>query len=348
MVETPPTPLLIPTGMGSGPTAPPRKTSATAPLTNLRTSPSCRNRTSLLAGCTFTSTPAGSISRKRTATGKRPRINALWYPSNKAAFKLMLWMGRPFTKRICSALVARLTPGRPIYPFSLIPPSSTSKGRTEDFHSFPKTAVSLSSSPDRALSCQKTAPSRLRTQLTSGRAKAVRRIPCSICPHSVSSVRRNFLRPGTWAKSCFTSILVPFGQPVWPARMIFPPSITTSVPSNESASFVFSVNRLTEAMLGSASPRKPNVRIPNRSAASRILLVACRSKANSASSGPIPWPSSVTRIRDRPPRSTLTSTFLAPASREFSTNSFTTDAGRSTTSPAAIRFATTSASRRIR
>ena len=126
-----------------------------------------------------------------------------------------------------------------------------------------------------------------------------------------------------------------------------PQSITTSVPSKESVSRVRKVNRLTEAILGNASPRNPNVRIPSKSEASRILLVAWRSSASSASSGPIPCPSSLTRIKERPPLSTLTSTFLAPASSAFSTSSFTTDAGRSTTSPAAIRFATTSANRRI-
>src|SRR4029077_6602063 len=43
-----------------------------------------------------------------------------------------------------------------------------------------------------------------------------------------------------------------------------------------------------------------------------------------------------------PPASTLILMRVAPASREFSSNSFTTDAGRSTTSPAAILLATAS------
>ena len=37
----------------------------------------------------------------------------LWYPSSNAAFRLPLCTGREFTKRICSARVARFTPGRP-------------------------------------------------------------------------------------------------------------------------------------------------------------------------------------------------------------------------------------------
>jgi hypothetical protein len=42
----------------------------------------------------------------------------------------------------------------------------------------------------------------------------------------------------------------------------------------------------------------------------------------------------------RPPAVISTSIFVAPASTQFSINSFTTEAGRSTTSPAAILFAT--------
>ncbi len=55
---------------------------------------------------------------------------------------------------------------------------------------------------------------------------------------------------------------------------------------------------------------------------------------------PIPMPSSLTRMRRRPPSSTSSSIAVAPASSAFSTSSLTTDAGRSTTSPAAIWSAT--------
>src|SRR5215472_2226367 len=49
-----------------------------------------------------------------------------------------------------------------------------------------------------------------------------------------------------------------------------------------------------------------------------------------------------------PPCSTSMRVLFAPASSAFSSSSFTTDAGRSTTSPAAILFATDSGSMRIR
>src|SRR5438552_9810029 len=50
----------------------------------------------------------------------------------------------------------------------------------------------------------------------------------------------------------------------------------------------------------------------------------------------MPSPSSRTEIRSSPPAPRQTSTWRAPASSAFSTSSFTTEAGRSITSPAAI------------
>ena len=93
-------------------------------------------------------------------------------------------------------------------------------------------------------------------------------------------------------------------------------------------------------MAASASPRKPRVPMASRSYSLRILLVAWRRKAVSASPAAMPQPSSVTRIRVMPPCWTSTVTVAAAASMAFSMSSLTTDAGRSTTSPAAIRSAT--------
>ncbi len=58
----------------------------------------------------------------------------------------------------------------------------------------------------------------------------------------------------------------------------------------------------------------------------------------------MPLPSSVMPIRRRPPPSVKMSIRLAPASMAFSTSSLTTLAGRSTTSPAAMRLTTCSGS----
>ena len=62
----------------------------------------------------------------------------------------------------------------------------------------------------------------------------------------------------------------------------------------------------------------------------------------------MPWPSSLTRISAAPPSRRSTVTVRAPASSAFSTSSFTAEAGRSTTSPAAILLTSASGSRRMR
>src|SRR5690606_621719 len=61
----------------------------------------------------------------------------------------------------------------------------------------------------------------------------------------------------------------------------------------------------------------------------------------------MPQPSSVTRISALPPLAIATSMRVAPASNAFSTSSLTAEAGRSTTSPAAMRLAAASSSCRI-
>src|ERR1700678_2641935 len=120
------------------------------------------------------------------------------------------------------------------------------------------------------------------------------------------------------------------------------------VPSPSSASRVSSSRREIAAMVGKASPRNPSVAIESRSSAGRSLDVAWRSKASRASAGFMPQPSSITRIRRLPPDSVSMRIERAPASSAFSSSSFTTDAGRSTTSPAAILLATVSGSMRMR
>src|SRR4029453_9095772 len=94
--------------------------------------------------------------------------------------------------------------------------------------------------------------------------------------------------------------------------------------------------RESGAVASSASPRNPRVRMARRSSAARSLLVAWRRTLSTASSRDIPEPSSVTSMRRVPPPSMTTRTERAPASRAFSPSSLTTEAGRSTTSPAAI------------
>nr|GLL40480.1 hypothetical protein APHCRT_1079 [Ipomoea trifida] len=61
----------------------------------------------------------------------------------------------------------------------------------------------------------------------------------------------------------------------------------------------------------------------------------------------MPWPSSETWMSLRPPSLTTTEIEVEPASRLFSTSSFTAETGRWMTSPAAILFTTDWSRRRI-
>src|SRR5215471_13837050 len=165
-----------------------------------------------------------------------------------------------------------------------------------------------------------------------------------MCESSVDSAFRNFFRAGVLKKRSRTVIEVPGGSPASSTRAIFPPLISITVPAGSSAARVSSRKRDTEAIDGNASPRNPRVVTLSRSSAFLIFEVACRSNASMASSRTMPHPLSVIWINFFPPASTLSLIRVAPASSEFSSISFTTDAGRSTTSPAAIWFATVSES----
>ena len=100
-------------------------------------------------------------------------------------------------------------------------------------------------------------------------------------------------------------------------------------------------------MEASASPRNPRVWMEFRSVSSVILLVAWRMKAVEIYSGSMPLPLSLTSISLTPPDSMETVIWVAPASMEFSISSLATEAGRSTTSPAAISSAVCLSSTRM-
>ena len=135
-------------------------------------------------------------------------------------------------------------------------------------------------------------------------------------------------------------MVVPSGAPAASTVPGTPPSRWRDAPSAAPAWRVRMSTRLTAEMAARASPRNPRVPIFPRSASVRSLEVAWRRKAVGSSAGAMPQPLSVTRIMPMPPRRISTTTAVEPASMAFSTSSFTTLAGRSTTSPAAIRSAT--------
>ena len=159
-------------------------------------------------------------------------------------------------------------------------------------------------------------------------------------PSSVVYDLRNFLLAGTLQKRSRASTVVPGGHPAVPVSSREPALTTRRKPSSDSLRRVVIVKRDTDAIEGIASPRKPNVFISSMSSTSKIFEVACRSRERSASSRVMPHPSSCTATSLRPPCAIVTLMLRAPASSAFSINSFTMDAGRSTTSPAAILFAT--------
>ncbi len=156
------------------------------------------------------------------------------------------------------------------------------------------------------------------------------------CASSTDLDLRCFLLAGTLKNSSSTATSVPGGQPAGDTESIRPPVSRTSVPSSVPCSRVLITILDTDAIEDKASPLNPYVESLSRSSIAAILLVACLSKAARASSLDIPAPSSLTSIDRLPPSSTETVTAVAPASSAFSTSSLTTDAGLSTTSPAAI------------
>ena len=91
-------------------------------------------------------------------------------------------------------------------------------------------------------------------------------------------------------------------------------------------------------MLDKASPLNPKEKIEYISSKFFSFEVACFVKASSISSSFIPEPLSEIIISFFPAFLISTFMFVAPESIEFSTISFTTEYGFSTTSPAAIFF----------
>ncbi len=170
-------------------------------------------------------------------------------------------------------------------------------------------------------------------------ASARARVVSETARVSAAVDRRNLARAGRLKKSVRTVTVVPGCRAISSTATTFPPLIFTRVPGPPPAGAVSNSNRETAAMDGNASPRKPSVRIARRSRSSPIFEVACRSMASIASSRTMPWPSSATRISVLPPARMSISMWVARASRAFSTSSLTADAGRSTTSPAAIWLA---------
>src|SRR6266566_2627666 len=245
-------------------------------------------------------------------------------------------MRRPLRRiTICSRL-ARCSAGGLIRPLTI--PSSTASMAAAVGASY-TAAKAARRSPVPAVSSTRR-PSAPSVIATVGCASASSLPSRTMTAVSVAGCLRNLRRAGVLKNSRLTLTRVPTGLPAGPAPICAPPSTSTRYPSPLSRGRLTASTRATAAMLASASPRNPRVRIVRRSSSERILLVACRKNASGRSTGAIPSPSSTTSIKPWPAASILTWIRDAPASTAFSTSSFTTAAGRSTTSPAAIPSAT--------
>ena len=159
-------------------------------------------------------------------------------------------------------------------------------------------------------------------------------------------VFRNLRRAGVAKNRSRTSTRLPAARAAGVTGPTRPPSTVIALACSASAGRLVMVSRATAPMDGSASPRKPREVMCTRSS-SGSLEVAWRSTDRASSCGLMPQPSSVTPIRLWPPSRITTSMWAAPASSAFSTSSLTALAGRSTTSPAAMRLTVVSDSRRM-
>ena len=134
------------------------------------------------------------------------------------------------------------------------------------------------------------------------------------------------------------SIIVPFEQPIFVSFSGIPPSISIMLPTLFSSVFVFIFMLDISDIEANASPLNPKELILFRSFSFDIFDVACLLQQRIRSSLSMPSPLSEIFIFLSPAFSISILISVAFASREFSSSSFITFAGRSITSPAAILF----------
>ncbi len=167
---------------------------------------------------------------------------------------------------------------------------------------------------------------------------------CIILLSSTESFFRNLRRAGTLKNRFFTIMFDPGAHASGCWLSTLEPFINRRVPMESPCRMVRRSTWAIAAIEARASPRNPIVWRENRSDASDIFDVEWRSKARRASVADIPQPLSTTCIKVRPASFNIICILVAPASTAFSTSSFTTEAGRCMTSPAAIWLATESGS----
>ena len=293
----------------------------------------------------MTSTLRTGTSTTSTASGYPAFGRSEWYALSMARAIALFSTTRPLTMKVCHPRLLRSIEGFVKKPVILTSSSSKDRGNSDSPTEPPYMATMASRSEP--------VPGVLTVVLLllisrneiPGSANAAFTTQSLIFNPSVCVVFMNFLRAGVLKNKSSTFTVVPGAAPASEISGFFPPMMRTETPSSSSARRVTRENRETAAMVGSASPRKPRVGTDKISSLPLILLVACRCTESSASSRLMPQPLSVTRIRLSPPAIVSISMVVAPASTAFSISSLTTEAGRSTTSPAAILLTVSSSKR---
>ena len=221
-------------------------------------------------------------------------------------------------------------------PDTVTPPTVPRTSSIFEAGSKPRIAPSRSRSVPARGALSTGLPLWVRRKWIAGWASAMACTSRSVWASSAWALFRNLSRAGVLKKRSWASTRVPGVAATSSFSATAPPSPRTSVPVSEPRSHESTEKRVTAQMAGSASPLNPSVAIASRSLSVASLEVACRVSARSTSSGAIPVPSSLTRMSWRPASLRSTAMAAPSASMAFSTSSLTTEAGRSTTSPAAI------------
>ena len=324
-------------GRGDGAdTAPPASARPRLPITSARTAPTSRKRSSVFAGWTFTSSSSGGTSSQSATSGWRPAAITSRYATRTAPFSTGSATGRPFTVSACAAPVARVTAGEQAKP------PMRSGPRSPDTSSIAAAASAPNKAATRAARCcagssNSSRPSLSMRKATCGAASASRRTAASACSASVRGCLRNFRRAGVAKNRSDTTTRVPGAPAAGATSDTAPPATEISEACAASRVREVMCRRAAAPIEGSASPRKPSVSMRTRSS-SASFEVAWRSTESARVGASMPSPSSVTSMRSMPPPASATPIRVAPASSAFSTSSFTAAAGRSITSPAAMRL----------
>ena len=170
-------------------------------------------------------------------------------------------MARPFTKNHWCARDGNVVSGRVTAPVSVMPLNAKSTSRGGAGAARPRTSRNRDAIPVAGGRSRRSRLPRASVNATSGRESASAVTAFTTARSSASALFRNLRRAGTLPKRSSTTTRVPFGCRAGETRGGALRSATTSVPRPDSSGDVVRTRRETDAIEGSASPRKPIVPI---------------------------------------------------------------------------------------